>query len=136
MKSAIIAAIVAALVSSGGTYAAVQVNGHSIRPHSIPLNRLAGSLLTRASTGYVDIPAGQAGAATATCPSGSQAFAGGFRINPGVNYTGQLVPLASWPTLNETGWTFSLWNRSNSLARIQTYATCEVVTGPLTAGLR
>lgn len=35
MKSAIIAAVVAALVASGGTYAATSISGRQIRNHSI-----------------------------------------------------------------------------------------------------
>jgi hypothetical protein len=41
MRSAIIAALVAALVAGGTAGAASYINGRSIRPHSIPLNRLA-----------------------------------------------------------------------------------------------
>ena len=41
MKSAIIAAIVAAVVASGSALAATRINGRSIKRHSIPLNRLA-----------------------------------------------------------------------------------------------
>lgn len=65
MKNAVIAAVVAALVSSGAGYAAVRINGHSIKRHSIPLNRLIGKL----SPGPQG-PTGPVGAQGATGPQG------------------------------------------------------------------
>ena len=74
MKSALIAAVVSALVASTGTYAATQINGHSIQPHSIPLNRL-----TNIPAG----PQGPVGPAGPQGPAGIDPLAG---LNVGVAY--------------------------------------------------
>jgi hypothetical protein len=81
MKNAIIAAIVAALVSGGGTYAATRIDGHAIKPHSMPLNRLAGKL-PRGPQG----PQGAQGAQGAQGPQGAQGAQGpqGAKGDPGI----------------------------------------------------
>ena len=99
MKSAIVAAITAAIVASGAAAATTWINGHSIRPHSIPLNRLVhkppagkrgprGATGAKGDTGAIG-PAGPQGGAgrdgtsvtsvtlgsgDAHCPDGGSAF--------------------------------------------------------------
>jgi hypothetical protein len=84
MKTILVAAFVALLVGSSSAEATSWINGHSIKPHSIPLNRLHGSLPRgrrgpRGATGATG-PAGSAGkrgangqsvtSTTLTSPSG------------------------------------------------------------------
>jgi hypothetical protein len=64
VKSAIVAAIVAAVVGSSTAAATSWINGRSIRPHSIPLNRL------------VAIPRGKRGRQGRQGPQGAQGLQG------------------------------------------------------------
>lgn len=75
MKNAIIAAVVAALVSSGGTYAATSIGGRQIRDHSIPEWKLTPRAITnlrgqQGSIGPVG-PAGPQGNVGAQGPQGA-----------------------------------------------------------------
>jgi hypothetical protein len=87
MKNAIVAAIVAALVASGGTLAATnKINGLSIKAHSIPVNRLttkAVNSFTVANTNSTATPLTTVPQTfTAQCPSGELATGGGFTTSP------------------------------------------------------
>lgn len=91
MKNAIVAALVAALVGAGaGSAATSLINGHSIRPHSIPLNRLAkvppaGIRATKIIDGAnVTIAGNASGSAQADCPNGWLLLGGGGYTSSGV----------------------------------------------------
>lgn len=91
MRNTITAAVVAALVAAGASSAATSmISGHAIRPHSIPLNRLA--RLPHLQTQQVDAEATvAAGAAwttaTATCPKGWRLTGGGGETDEGILYS-------------------------------------------------
>jgi hypothetical protein len=140
MKSAVIAAVVAALVSGGGAYAAVKINGHAIRPHSIPLNRLVGKLpagaqgpqgsqgpqgLTAAvspsAIDYVQtstpvVTGGNPTPAAANCPSGDMAIAGGYSMLDGVALDDYITP-------SHTGWEVLISEAVGSSVTV--YVICE-----------
>lgn len=127
MKSALIAAVVAALVASGSTYAAVRINGHSIRPHSIPLNRLTTLpklRLVRVIGAPVTVPERSSGFATANCPSGQAAIGGGFVAVSVMDSTSPVVGLASYPQPDLTGWGEEIRNDGALPSQIQAYAVC------------
>ena len=78
MKSAVVAAIVAALVAAGASSATIWINGRQIRPHSIPLNRLAHRPVgLPGPTGPAGPagPQGEQGAGGAPGPQGMSIFA-------------------------------------------------------------
>lgn len=117
MKNAIIAALVAALVSSGATLAATRINGRAIAPHSIPQNRLTSAavntLMSRpalvTASGQVPnvVPGvdGQVPVTTivATCPTGDSAVSGGYTLT---NLSAQpgFVVYSDGPTADGTSW--------------------------------
>lgn len=118
----------AALVSSGGTYAAVRINGRSIAPHSIPLNRLAHAPLahlafTRIASEETVIEPQVYGYAKAQCPDGEQAIAGGFNLTAQLN-DAQVIQLGSWPFADLTSWGTFLENAGTTPATVQAYAVC------------
>jgi hypothetical protein len=143
MRSAIIAAIVAALVSSGGTYAAVRINGRAIRPHSIPLNRLAAKLpagapgpqgtqgaqgpqgltdaVSPSAIDYVQsstpvVTGGDPTPAAAYCPGGEMAIAGGYSMLDGVALDDYITPA-------HTGWEVLIGDAVGS--DVTVYVICE-----------
>lgn len=107
MKSAVIAAIVAAFVASGSTYAATRISGQAIVKHSIPANRLTAKAVQAftAPTASTPTPRAMAAAVSSTldyeettvvldsdhspgdvvasCPSGYVAIAGGYNFTRG-----------------------------------------------------
>ena len=117
MKNAIVAALVAALVGAGaGSAATTLINGHSIRPHSIPLNRLAkqpaaGITKTKLIEGAnVTVAAGAAdGQAEADCPNGWTVLGGGGYASQGILY-------ASDESSNYKGWSIGIDNSDYSAA--------------------
>ena len=116
MKSAIVAAVVATLVAAGASSAAALINGRSIRPHSIPLNRLAhlpaaGISHVRLVEGSnVTVDAGSAtGRAEADCPNGWTVLGGGGYASEGVLYS-------SDESTNGRGWVVELDNSNFAAA--------------------
>ena len=109
MKSALIAAIVAAIVASGSAVAATTlIDGHSIRNHTIPAAKLTNAAISSlrgtptAATTFtlvrgpnVDVPPSHtdAGTSTALCPSGSRPVGGGFLVTK--SFDASIVVVAS-----------------------------------------
>jgi hypothetical protein len=152
MKSAIIAAVVAATVAAGTAGATTWISGRSIRPHSIPLNRLHGTLpkgpqgpagpqgqqgtqgaqgapglvdlskLSLVDSGAVTVVSGTTNTAVASCPSGDKVTGGGFIIVHG-NDDG-LDAYASGPNSALTVWSTTVANSSSFNASIRAYAVC------------
>lgn len=148
MKNAVVAAIVAALVSSTATYAATRINGHSITPHSIPANRLT----TKAVRSLNATPTPRALAAavnstldyeaatgditalpstvTATCPAGNVAVGGGYITSQ--NVTGATIT-SNGKTPDNSGWTVtigvgsSIQNDGNT-PQLSVNVSCEPAT--------
>jgi hypothetical protein len=138
MRNAIVAAVVATLVGGSSAVAASQISGRSIRPHSIPLNRLvhmpaAAPLLATRVTGeeYVVQP-GDTGYGIAQCPRGQAAISGGFAIVAEVN-ANQVVGLTSEPMAAQAGWVAGFQDTGTTPATVVAYALCSAgleVTGP------
>lgn len=110
MKAALIAAVVAALVGAGASSAAGRwLNGRTIRPHSIPLNRLAqkppvGISKTQIVDGAtVSIAAGGSGSAEADCPNGWTLLGGGGYTSSGVLFESDVAS-------NDQGWQIQVDN--------------------------
>ena len=110
MKSALIAAIVAALVAAGSSSAASHwLNGRTIRRHSIPLDRLvhqppAGISKTKVVDGAtVTIAAGGSGVAEADCPNGWTLLGGGGYTDSGVLFESDVAT-------NGQGWQIQVDN--------------------------
>jgi hypothetical protein len=127
MKNAIIAALVAALVSSGATYAAAtRINGAAIARHSIPQNRLThGAVMglqgARGPAGAqgppgkaaIDAPSVQLDQQTSTgtptgwpwtqqtaCPGGETAVAGGYMLDE----PGEIIEDGPYSDNSGSGW--------------------------------
>jgi hypothetical protein len=136
MRSALVAAVVATLVSGGGgALAASYISGRSIRPHSIPLNRLAklpaakGCQLHLAyvvGQEYVVQP-GSTGFGLALCPRGEVAVSGGFAIEAEVNAS-QVVGLTSEPMSADAGWTAGFQDTGTTPATVVAYSLCAAGT--------
>ena len=137
MKSAVIAAVVAALVASATAAGSSWINGRSIRPHSIPPNRLAGHLprgprghaglidlskLSENSAAGVSVAAGSNGYVTARCPTGSKAVGGGFYVAQGND--GAVQAMGSYPTSDLSGWSTFIQNNASTSASISAWAVC------------
>lgn len=148
MKSAIVAAVVAALVASGGTYAATQINGHAIARHSIPANRLTGNAVKTFTAQKDSAPAPRALAAavnstldyeqatgaiaqspqtfTAHCPATYIAVGGGYQTSDDVQGGGAIENSVT-PDFN--GWTVTVGNLSikndGSTPTLTVYVSCE-----------
>lgn len=137
MKTTVIAVVVAVLVASGTATASSWVNGRSIRPDSLPVDRLEGRIplrrlakmpsphltFTRVVGSQYSISPQQTGFAPAMCPKGQQAIAGGFLIVVEPN-PGQILGLASWPLQGLTGWATQFENTGTVPATVQAYAVC------------
>jgi hypothetical protein len=141
MKAAIIAAFTAAIISAGAATAAANwINGASIRPGSIPANRLtAGAIAqlhgargargafdpTRISyvdSGQASVAPGATQAVAASCPAGAKAVGGGFLIAHGVE--SGVDAHGSAPTTDGAGWAVAVVNSSVATAYIEAYAVC------------
>lgn len=137
MKNAVIAAIVAAIVSSGTTYAATKINGRSIAKHSIPASKLTPKAVTEFTR--IDPPSvlagkvsstivyerdafavGTAGAGPstlmATCPVGYVPVSGGYEATLPATVSADEV------THDGTGWQVVL--RNYGTGQIDVYAAC------------
>lgn len=136
--TAIVSAVVAALVASGATYAAMKINGHSIALHSIPLNRIEGRL-PRGPRGRQGVPGTVGkiyvtsdtsyipGTTGAGCPLGDIAIGGGYDPPSGwQDGKPQFVVVGSHPGGDDTGWVVSetSTNYSTSTSFINVYAIC------------
>jgi hypothetical protein len=144
MKNAIIAAVVAALVSSGATIAATKISGRAIAKHSIPANRLTASAVSsftaapepRAMAAAVsstlafqqtaETPVVADDSVTGACPAGDVAIVGGYRWTRGSG------PVASsWRTSDGTGWQVQIGdvtsapNDGGGPARIEVFVACQ-----------
>jgi len=143
---ALVVASVALFVALGsGAYAAVIIDGHSIKNHSIPGNKLtkaataslrgqrgpAGGFdpnkVSYISSGDVAVapnPGGTAvGTATAACPSGTKVVGGGFIIGQGND--GGAEVFGSGPNSDGSAWLASMHNDSPSVtAHIAAFADC------------
>ena len=144
MKSALIAAVVVALVASGGTYAATRINGAAIQKHSIPANRLtpkavgeftaatvqapralAAAVSSTLSVQQVSQPVVAADSVTASCPDGYVAITGGYQWTAG---DGAIS--SSWLAPDGHGWTVQVgaWTGSpdaGGSAVLAVYVSCE-----------
>lgn len=148
MKNAVIAAIVAALVASGGTYAATRIDGHSIKKHSMPLNRLVGHLprgpigpagptgspgpqgpqgpagvglsVSVVQSADISIAANSSGDVRASCPAGARAISGGALTN------GEATLTDSFPSSANglEDWTTGVQNMSGNAVTVNAYAVC------------
>jgi len=113
MKNAVIAAVVATLVASSGTYAAT---GHHL---FIERTRTTQSQV-------VSVAPASRGFATANCPSGETATGGGLTSSD-IGGQGAVVtdsapaPITGYVSL---GWTVAVQNTSDSPVQIQAYAVC------------
>jgi hypothetical protein len=144
MKSAVIAAIVAALISSSATLAATShFSGKLIKIHSLPLNRIHGKLPVTKTVTVNNVPAPRVLAAsvnstldqeqtteditnnsqtvTAQCPAGEVAIAGGYTTSIPVN-----SPInADGPTDDGTGWKVTINNAIGIGVSLTTTVSCE-----------
>jgi hypothetical protein len=148
MKSALIAAIVSAVVASGvasgATYAAMRISGKSIKPHSIPANRLvpsaiksftAGTATPRALAAAVNStidyeqttsPVNAEDSVEADCPTGDVAISGGYGW-----VRGDGIIASSWRLDDGSGWKVQIGaetgapNDGNGPAQITVYVTCD-----------
>lgn len=141
MRTALIAAIVAAVVASGSAMATTWINGRMIRPHSIPPNRLtqiprgprgaqgqqgvAGTFdpsKVTVATASASIAGGNEGGANATCPAGAVALGGGGLTSGIENLQG------SWPDLTgpsyPTGWQVLYGNTGSGPVTVTAFAVC------------
>lgn len=148
MRSALIAAVVAALVASGGTYAATRISGQAIAKHSIPANRLVPKAVKAFTAQTAAAPAPRALAAavnstldyeqttanivetpqtfTTACPAGDVAIGGGYQTSDDVVGGGAMENSV---TPDFTGWTVTVTNVSSkndgSTPTLTVYVSCE-----------
>lgn len=129
MKSALVAAIVAAIVASGSAVAATTlIDGHSIRNHTIPAAKLtnaAVSSLQGTPTAFtlvkgpnIAVPPSStnAGTSAALCPSGSGPVGGGFVVTNGYKANPVVVEDAIDTTDGKTadGWDVVIGNSAQA----------------------
>jgi hypothetical protein len=133
MKNAIIAAVVAAFVASGSTYAATSmINGRSIKPHTIQANRLTSRAVRSLRSSGVTAPRALAAAVnstidqeeatatltessphtiTAQCPAGDVAIAGGYNeVSNGIGF----VLTSDGVSPDGTGWQITAYPENTS----------------------
>jgi hypothetical protein len=135
VKSAIIAAVVAAVVAPSTVVATSWINGRNIRPHSIPLNRL--TAIPRGKRGVsgtfdpskvkivlspVNVAyAGGYGGAEADCPKGDVATGGGGTTGDS-RYLTDSYPVSS--SGHPTGWSILVANVGIGPVNVQAVAVC------------
>ena len=121
MKNAVVAAVVAALVSSGATLAATRISGQAILKHSIPANRLTAKAVKslrstpdpRQLAASVNSTLNQVAnsvaitanpqTVTAVCPAGDMAVGGGYNLSANFGViTGDGI------TADSSGWAVSI----------------------------
>jgi hypothetical protein len=134
MRAAIIAAVTAAIVSAGAATAAHRwINGATIRPHSIPANRLSSKAaaqlqaldpkrLRYVDSGQASVPSGATSSATAYCSGGAKAVGGGFIIAHGVE--SGIDAHGSAPVPDGSGWRTVVVNSSIATAYVEAFAVC------------
>lgn len=139
MRSALIAALVAAVVSSGTAVAATKlIDGSSIRDHTIPASKLTQAAIAslRGQRGPQGPPGtnatpttftlvrgpdtvvqpGAAGTSSALCPSGSGPVGGGFIVSNGFD-ANPVVVASTIDTSNGTtadGWDATMGNSAEA----------------------
>jgi hypothetical protein len=130
VRSAVVAALVAALVGSGGAAVASSwLDGRQIRPHTIPLNRLTRmpastlSNVSRVSGEEYVVQPGTTGFALADCPKGELAISGGFAVIAELNPL-QVVGLVSEPKVDLSGWVSGFEDHGTTPATVQAFAVC------------
>lgn len=129
MRNVLTAAIVAAIVAAGSASAATLISGRSIRPGSIPLDRLSpaaiaklgGSFnaasLVRVAGPKTTVAPATPGAAIAMCPKGTVAVGGGG----GSDY----ADLDSSEPSGSRQWSATFYNYDQTLtATAQAFAIC------------
>ena len=154
MRSALIAAIVAAVVASGSTVAATRlIDGNQIRPHTISESKLTDAAvaalrgngktvtfsLARGPNVVVQPSDGSdTGQSIAVCASGSYPVGGGFLITNG--FEAFPVVVGSGPDTADgktaDGWIVQIGNLTALGAKMpltyHAWATCETGGGPIT----
>jgi hypothetical protein len=153
MKTALIAAIVSAVVASGSAVAATKlIDGHSIQNHTIPEAKLTAASVaslkgtpvhfTLARGPAVVVPPGSgSGASTgesdALCPNGSYPVGGGFLVTQ--SFDANAVVVGSGPDTSDgktaDGWDAVIGNLTELGATMpltfHAWATCESGAGPI-----
>lgn len=139
MKNAVIAAVVAAVVASGTTYAAVRINGNTIIRHSIPANRLTRAAVRRFTSR--PLPAAVARSVTSTiqyaaavgvlttgtdrvtavasCPAGEVAVSGGYTLGAATKIA---TVTESSVTADRAGWEVTMVEATDQ--NVTVYAAC------------
>ncbi len=157
MKSALIAACVAAVVSAGSAVAATRlINGHLIQNHTVPATKLTEAAVaslrgppdhdgtsvrfTLVKGPSITVPPSNtdAGQSSALCPSGSYPVGGGFIVTNG--FDANPVVLASTEDTSDgktvDGWDVEIGNSAEGGATMpltfHAWATCETGGGPIT----
>ena len=155
MRSALTAALVAAIVASGSAVAATRlIDGHLIQNHTVPATKLTEAAVAslqgppdRDGTSVrftlvrgpnVDVPPGtNAGQSSALCPDGSYPVGGGFIVTNG--FDASPVVVASAPDTSDgktaDGWDVLIGNSVEAGATMSltfhAWATCETGGGPI-----
>ncbi|HZT93962.1 MAG TPA: hypothetical protein VE985_05755 [Gaiellaceae bacterium] len=157
MRSALIAALVSAVVASGSAVAATRlINGHLIQNHSIPETKLTEAAiaslhgkqgqhiaftLVRGPAVVVqpgDGSGASAGQSSALCASGSYPVGGGYLVTEG--YGADPVVVGDGPDTSDgktaDGWDVVVGNLTQLGATMpltfHAWATCEAGAGPIT----
>jgi hypothetical protein len=148
MKSALIAALVSAVVASGSAVAATRlIDGHSIKDHTISATKLTaaavmslqgarglpgatgpagkGATFTYVIGAYVDIAPKSTGMATAQCPAGAFALNGTFSSpDGGLVLTASGLGGAASSGNPDGSWDVLAYNPTSTDARLRTLAVC------------
>lgn len=126
MRNALIAAVVAALVSSAAGVAATgYISGARIKPHTIAASRLTSGAVTALAarpaliTATGSVPNTMPGVdgsipvttIVAQCPAGDSAVAGGYRMTNLATQAG-FVLYTNGPTADGTGWEIDVVQRN------------------------
>lgn len=152
MKSALIAAIVSAVVASGSTVAATRlIDGNQIRPHTIPESKLTdaavaalrGTSVTFSLARGPDVvvppsDGSQTGQSIALCANGSYPVGGGYVMTQTFETQPAVVVTAPDTSDGKTvdGWIVRAGNLTGLGAKMpltfHSWATCESGGGPIT----
>jgi len=134
MKSAVIAAVVAAIVASGSSVAATSlIDGRSIKDGSIPLTKLSTEAVASlrgvrdvslVEGPVVTVPAGSGATTKVQCPSGALAVSGGIISTVGGPFFLQQFGPGTGDSKSRS-WTISLINGSQTNpGAFHAFATC------------
>jgi hypothetical protein len=153
MRSALIAALVSAVVASGSAVAATRlIDGHSIRNHTIPATKLTEAAIASLHGHHIGfrlvrgpdvvVPPGDGsgastGQSTALCPNGSYPVGGGFDVTQ--SFDANAVVVASTPDTSDgktaDGWGAAIGNLTELGATMpltfHAWATCETGGGTI-----